>query len=540
MTTLREAYNKHKEKKNDAVQEAAVSWIMENVILLNEGFNRESLMRLQTAIAKFDATFAPYGTIVPEVKRSLDDAVELLNRITMGEKITRSDGRLKLTSEEAEGLADPATYMVKYMSLMYNNLSRFFNKDMKILMELPIFKMAKENPTIPLKDLIEAPRMRKAILHALAPSPEVTAILKRMYRSMELPNLDYELIADQMLNLTAANFADLTQVDKVPLVASSEPKMEEATSTNPKATSGDEVVLSEEEGQALLKEIGEINPDQIKKIADSLTKIQNIIRAFPELQATNQALDNLRKQALSAISKNEWGGAKGAFIAAQANMVYTYFDKLGELWPKIKPFFDDNQMTDDELEQITQLINRSQGGMVQKLMNFFKSRPVPALSPQNITNQIVQVLKAGQQSGNPQGAIQSMENFMTRLAQLKLPPVVTPQGQPIQPGASATPQAPTSAAGSQQSTPANTTAQSQPNAQSQASAATPQAAQQTQQNAQSTPQPSAPSGGMNPVEIPQIVQQAAQVMGVDAESPMFQQQMNKLIQAGWKLVPPGR
>lgn len=535
MTTLREEYNKNKAKKNAAVQEAAISWVMENVVLLNEGFNRESLMRLQAAISKFDSTFAPYGTAVPEVKRSLDDAVELLNRITMGEKITRKDGRLKLTDEETEGLQDPATYMVKYMSLLYNNLSRFFNKDMKVLIELPIFKMARENPQVPLKDLIEAPRMKKAILHALIPSPEVTAILSRMYRSMELPNLEYELIADQMLNLTASNFAELSKMDKVPLVVSApqapEPKVEEATGANPKVTSGDEMVLSEEEGQALLKEIGEINPDQIKKIADSLTKIQNIIRAFPELQATNQALDNLRKQALGAISKNEWGGTKGAFIAAQANMVYSYFDKLGDLWPKIKPFFDDQQITDEELEQMAQLINRSQGGMVQKLMNFFKSRPVPALSPQNITNAIIQVLKAGQTSGNPQSAMQSMENFMTRLAQLKLPPAVTPQGQPIQPAAPVTPQAPTSSAGSQSSAPANTSTQTQPSAPAQPAAASPQAPQQTQQNA---------SGGMNPVEIPEIVNQAGQAMGVDPSSPMFQQQMNKLIQAGWKLIPPGR
>lgn len=532
MTTLRKEYNKHKQQKSASIQEAAVRWVMENVVLLDENFNRESLQRLQASISKFDATFAPYGSKVPEVKRSLDDAVELLNRITMGEKITRKDGRLRLTQEEADSLQDPATYMVKYMSILYNNLSRFFNKDVRVLMELPIFDMARKNPTVPLKDLVEAPRMRKAILHALVPHAEAKAILNRMYRSMELPDLQYEVIADQMLNLTVADFQELTHVDRVPLVASVEqaqPQTEAATSTNPKDTNGDEDVLTEEE-QSLLKEIGEVSPDQIKKITDSLTKVQNILRQFPELQATNQALDNLRKQALAAVAGNQWGGAKGSYIAAQANMVYAYFDKLGDLWPKIKPFFDDGQMTDQELDQMAQLINRSQGGMVQKLMNFFKSRPVPALAPQNITNAIIQVLKAGQASGNPQGALQSMTNFMTRLSQLKLPPMVSPQGQPLaQAPGTASPAAAGTTAAPQGAAPAATATAGQPAAQAQQTGAV-APAQQTGAVSQ------APTKGVG--QPPLDLDQLAAAMKIP-NTPIFVQQINNLSKAGWKIIPPG-
>jgi len=544
MKTLREEYNKHKQEKAKNLQEASISWLMENAIILNEGFNRESLQRLQASISKFETSFAPFAAMLPHIRASLDEAIELLNRITMGDKITRKDGRIRVTKDEAESLQDPASYMVKYTSLLYNNLSRFFNKDLKILLELPIFKMARENPDTPIKNLTDAPKIERAIHNALEPSPELNTLLKRMYRSMELPDLKYSIISDQMLNLTASQLMQLTNIEKVPLVVTPNGSMEEATSTNPKAQTddksggGDEYILTEEEGQALLKEIGEVNPDQIKKIADALTKVQSVIKTFPELQATNQALENLRKQALAAVSNNDWGGAKGAFIAAQANMVYSYFDKLGELWPKIKPFFDDGLVSDEELKQLENLINRSQGGMVQKIANFFKSRPVPALSPPNLTSQIIQTLKKGQMSGNPQTINAQMQDFVSRLAQLKLPPVMTPQGQPVQAPQASSPNSTQSSATSTAGTPSKTTGQPQPSGSPQASQAT---GQQTSQNQpQNQQQNQQGNQAMNPVEVPQIIQQMAKAMGVDGESPMFLSQMDKLIQAGWKIVPPGR
>lgn len=538
MTTLREAYNKHKQEKGAAIQEAAVRWIMENVVLLDENFNRESLQRLQQSIAKFDSIFAPFGAKVPEVKRSLDDAVELMNRITMGEKITRSDGRLRLTQEEHEALKEPATYMVKYMSMLYNNLSRFFNKDMPALLEFPIFKMANQHPNVPLARLAEAPRMRKAILNALVPGPETQAILRRMYRSMELPNLDYETIADQLLNLTASDFKTLMGVEKVPLVATAsqaEQPMEAATSTNPKVQGGDEVLTEEEE--ALLKEIGEINPAQIQQVVNGIQKIQSIIKAFPELQQTNQALEQLRTQALASIA----GGFKNPSsksVAATANVVYNYFDKLGDLGQKIDPLIPtDRPMTEQELQNLQSILTKSEGGIMAKIGNFFKTRVNPLLSPSNLTSQIMQVIAAGQQGQNPQAAGESIKNFFKRLQQLKLPPAVSPQGTPVVPG-TATSQLPQGAAGTQPTGGTAPSTGSQAAGQTaQTAAVAPQQAQQPQQSAQPAQQQ---QQGMNPVEVPEIINQMAQTMGVSGDSPAFQQQVSKLVNAGWRLIPPGR
>lgn len=508
MTSLREEYSKYKNNKNKMINEAAVQWVLENVILLNETFNREALQRLQSSITKFDSIFSPFAAKIPEVKKSLDDAIELMNRITMGEKITKKDGRLKLSDDEKEAIKEPATYMVKYMSVLYNNLSRFFNKDMKVLLDFPLFKKAAENPSTPLKDLADQERMRKALLHALEPSVEAKAILERMYKSMELPTLNYEKIADELLNLSIEELRELTQVDRVPLVASIEKSnknkqqtTEEAKSTNPKAIS--ESLEEEEEEHQILKEFGEIDQNQIDNVVKGIQRIQGIIRGFPELQELNQALDELRSQAMATIAKGGiLSGRKAQTIAATANMVYAFFDKIGELWPKIKPLIpDDRPLTEEEIDNIETLLIRAQGGIMSKIGNWFKTRGIPNLQPTQIAKEIMSVVRLGQENPatkqNPQVAIkaaESLSNFFERLANLKLAPVVSSDGEPITPGKSS---------------------------------ATPTIGTQI---------------GIGPEKIdPQykdVAEKMAQMVGTTTDNEQFIKQFNSLIKGGWKIIPP--
>lgn len=554
MVTLREEYGKHKAKKNKAVTEAAVSWVMENVLLLNETFNRDALMRLQGSISKFDSIFAPFASRVPEVKRSLDDAVELMNRITMGEKITRADGRLRLTDEEKESIAEPATYMVKYMSLLYNNLSRFFNKDMKSLLEFPIFRKAIENPTTPLKDLAEADRMKKAILHALVPGNEIQAILKRMYRSMELPTLDYDKIADELLNLSVQDFKALMGVDKVPLVVSPEkaeapamapPAMEAATSTNPKAPEGtEEDVLTEEEVTAL-NEAGDAQ--QLERINQGLQKISVIIKQFPELEATGTALEKLRGQALAAASgKKNFLDPSIKGVAATANIVYNYFEKLAELWPKINQLIPDNRpLNDQEMQQLEAIINKGAGqNLFKRIANFFKSGTTdPALRPEKITADIVNVLRQSATSGD-QATMQHLENFFTRLNSLHLPPGLDKSGQPIAPGQNAS-QGSQQASGTTPAGNAAPTGQTGPSNQAQksAGAAPPPpnqapVAQAPAQGGGAPQQAPAPQQGVAGPQPAQIASAMGKTLGINGSNKEFVDQIERLVGAGWKFNPP--
>lgn len=545
MATLREEYSKHRADKGKAVNEAAIQWVLENVLLLNETFNREALQRLQGSISKFDSTFAPFAAKVPEVKKSLDEAEELMNRITMGEKVTRSDGRLRLTDEEKESIKEPATYMVKYLSLMYNNLSRFFNRDMKALMEFPIFRKALANPQTPLRDLAEADRMKKALLHALVPNSETTAILQRMYRSMDLPSLDYKQIADELLNLSASDFQQLMQVDKVPLVVSADkstasmspvqaspvaPAMEAATSTNPKVQSGDEILSEEEEN--LLKEIGEIDPNQLSTVVKGIQRVQGIVKGMPELANLNRDLESLRAQALTTVSKGGMmAGKKAQTIAATANMVYGFFDKLGELWPKLQPLIPtDRPLAEEELANIQQFMTRAQGGIMAKIGNWFQTRALPGLAPTQIAQEIMSVVAAGQQ--DPAKAIQatqSLSNLFQRLNQLKLPPATNPQGQPVVPGQT-TPQAPQGAAG------ATGAAASAPASQSTQAAGTPQTQGAAPTASGPGPTPQSTTGAPGEVNIDAMSQQLTKAIGGELNA--NKTAVQKLVSAGWKISPP--
>jgi hypothetical protein len=472
----------------------------------------------------------------------------------MGDKITRKDGRLKLTEEEKEAIKEPATYMVKYISILYNNLSRFFNKDMKTLLELPLFRKALENPETPLRDLADVNRMKKAILHALVPSSEVDAILKRMYRSMELPSLDYLEIADELINLTANDFKDLMNVEKVPLVATVEkshssspaqapdssmvPATEAATSTNPKALSGsgktgeekkDDYILTEEEKE-LITEIGELNPAQLKAVTDGLTKIQGIVKTVPELQNLSQALDDLKSQSLSAMSGG--GGNQAKVIAATANMVYSYFDKLGEIWPQMKQLIpEDRPLTEDELGQLQRMMQSAQGGLMARLGNWWKGvRTKKELAPSQIAAEIIDVVRTGQENPNQAlKASESLSNLFQRLNALKLPPSMSPQGEPVVPNS----QAPASAAGAGASSSSAPTSGGAPSVGGAASRASQATGQRTLAGVGPAQQNVAPADDPD-----KLAAQMAPVMGLQANDRNVAAQVKKLINAGWKIIPP--
>lgn len=524
MASLREEYTKHKSVKDKVILEAGIAWVEENVLLLNESFNRESLQKLQGAISKFNMIFNEFAQEVPEVKQSLEDAVELMNKITMGEKISKKNGRLKLTKDEKEAIKEPATFTVKYLSILYNNLSKFFNRDMPALLAFPLFARAKENPQTPLKDLAESDKMKKAILHALVPGPEISSILKRMYGSMELPSLNYELIADQLLNLNFENFSKLMKVDKVPLVATPV----QTPSPASQETTG-EVILTEDD-MALLKEIGEINKDQIQSIINGITRIQGILRGIPELAATNQKMEKLRSETMASIMK---GGAlnepKSQMLAASANAIYTYFDTIADLWTKIeKGLPADRMLNDAELNNLQAFLTRAQGGITARITNWFKSKIMPGLSPSEVAAEIVNVVRKGQENEQaPLKGVESLRNLFSRLKQLKLPPSISQTGEPIVPSSSDA-GVTTGAGSSQSAAPTNPAAQATPAGQSQQSQATAQT-QQPQTNQQ---------GQQNDL-AKNLAQQMGRIVNINGTNPEFVSQVEKLLSAGWKISPPG-
>ncbi|MFA6049658.1 MAG: hypothetical protein WC761_00405 [Candidatus Paceibacterota bacterium] len=206
MSNLREELLKYKERQQQIVDEAAVSWVEKNIILISERLNRSAISRLTNSIARFDEKFGPFKEKLPTIQSILDDAEMGLQMVLTGKT---SDSR--------------ATDMLRNLSLVYSLLSDFFSGDLPALLRTPILRAAKENPDVRL-DSLSGPKYDPAIVasalaNALRPSKDELKMLGKVYKNIPLPNLKSDEISKQLLSLSYNELMRLTEVGKVPMVA---------------------------------------------------------------------------------------------------------------------------------------------------------------------------------------------------------------------------------------------------------------------------------------------------------------------------------
>ncbi len=205
-SSLREEYLKTKERKNEIVDEAAVHWVKNNIILISERLNRATISRLTNSIARFDEKFGPFRDKLPAIQDVLDKAELGLQLVLTGKT---SDSR--------------ASDMLRHLSLVYSLLSDFFSGDLPTLLRTPLFRIAKENPDTRLDSIsgtgFDPKVIADAFATALRPSKDEMKMLGRVYKNIPLPNLNVEEAAKQMLGLSYKDLEGLTSVGKVPMVA---------------------------------------------------------------------------------------------------------------------------------------------------------------------------------------------------------------------------------------------------------------------------------------------------------------------------------
>ena len=182
-------------------------------------------------------------------------------------------------------------------------------------------------------------------------------------------------------------------------------------------------------------------------------------------------------------------------------------------------------MSEEEIANLQNILTRAQGGIMAKIGNWWKTRALPGLAPSQIAEEIMNVVRTGQDS--PEDSIKAMEslsNLFQRLNSLKLPPATTPSGQPVTPTDAGT-QPGQGTAGSQGA------AQPAPGGQTTGQTA----AQAPQATGQAAQQPGAPGAGSEPEKLAVAI---GQVIGTDGANPTFVSQVKKLVDAGWKITPP--
>lgn len=209
MSSLRQEYTKSKTRKTKIVSEAAVSWLSNNIILINEKIDRTTVSRLIDSIQKFEDTFGKFADRLPTIDRYLSAAEQGLQQVITGKANDRK-----------------ASAMLKKLTILYFTFSDFFSRDLPVLLRARMFDAAKEQPDVRL-DMLRNRNgaehdpylVRDALSNALTPTKDEKKLLSKIYRSALLPRLNASEIAAELMALTFNELQELTQVGRIPMVA---------------------------------------------------------------------------------------------------------------------------------------------------------------------------------------------------------------------------------------------------------------------------------------------------------------------------------
>lgn len=387
MTHLRKEYTKHKVEHERIVDEAALGWLEDNVIIVTEKINRHAVNRLVSSITKFEETFGPYKQRVPSIATVLDGAESNLQTVLTGKA---GDKR---TAE-----------MLEYLSFVYNVFSSFFSKDLPVILGTKVFAAARENPTVRLDSLVmrggpstgfSADTALKTLAHAISPSPEETKLIGRILRSKAMPKLDYKRMAGELMGLSYADLEELTNIAKTPIITT--PTEEQIQTEARNRLKEHRELLTE---AASMQEVG-ASIEQLKQIVSKagLTTLMPVVsdlhtklNAYHGSDAGKQ-LEAMLQQATGADG-NANGLADlfktpGGKLVKQANMAIELFKTIGKAWPNVKDLINKDQPTEQDIANIKGILTKQvSGGFFKKAAQAFgfATSPYPGLEPQAVVD----------------------------------------------------------------------------------------------------------------------------------------------------------
>lgn len=450
MSTLREELLRYKEKQQQILDEAAVAWVEQNIILLNERLNRTAVSRLVNSITRFDEKFGAFKDKLPAIQSIIDNAESGLQLVLTGK-----------TSETR------ATDMLRNLSLVYSLLSDFFSGDLPALLRTPIFKAAKEAPEMRL-DSISGPKYDPTIVvsafaNALRPSKDELKMMGKIYKNIPMPQMNADEIAKQLLTLSYSELMKLTETGKVPMIAVPNDLSDEgskvAASTPSAASAGatesvaapapvvppapgavKENVSPKKDDPASLLEQEKRNSDaallleapDLAAINKAMADLDGLFQRVPDLKASPlyNAVTGLRKQAQQAAGGTaqgriasflSGGGGIGALVKdpagrviAQAQMAIDMFKKLGETWPKISNLFSDGVFDAEDQKQLFTILTRElQGGAFKQLKSAFGVKPYQGLDINDIVRTVVEIAARNNNAQQPNQQQQQQQQQVT-------------------------------------------------------------------------------------------------------------------------------
>jgi hypothetical protein len=435
MSFLRKEYKEKKQQSAEAVNEAAVAWLAENVILITERIDTKTVSRLVTSIQKFEDTFGQFRDRLPSIGSMLDSAENALSMVITG----------KLNDKKTANL-------LLQFSYLYSTMSEFFSRDLPVLLMTKMFAIAKQNPDTTMNTLRvlstggpgspihNANLIHDAFVTALTPSKDERRLLKKLYRSTPLPEFDIERIAAELIRLSYSDLEELTKVGRIPMVAvpetpaeqPAEPTTEQpvqpgavANTQQPAVPEGvqytsSKLIESVNNGTILLENMSDDDFDRLleeskmllteetaEQVTKSLTNLKNIVDkvdAFEGLKAPvnglySKAIKTLTDPGVAAFLKQKLGKNKLAkfftsqqgMLVAQANLAIETFNSIAKAYKSAIQLFDQKEVIEKEdIENMRKLLtNAATGGIVGRISSFFKTAPYKGLEPKTIVDTLI-------------------------------------------------------------------------------------------------------------------------------------------------------
>lgn len=428
MSNIRNEYNEF--KQDPIYKELETDG---DLVLITERLNRSTVNKLNNSIARFDKKFSPYNEKLPAIAGIIKTAEDGLYLVLTGKMGSRN-----------------ASKMLERMSIIHNILSDFFGRDLAMLLKMPYFKAAQLTPDIKLNELAVDDHNVKVIQRtfssALKPSESERKLFRKVFKNFEMPTLNWNEAAKQLVCLTFNELSDLSDIERIPMVVADlkdkqekeisdannevldESGLEEAGRTSSGTGIGSKLMGAAGKVAGTTAKVGVAGAvvgavgaaaagavagkaiyNRFKSRSAEMTKeidiLQSYVKDAPGFEKVSSALNALRNQSKVAsqakFSAN--GGIKGflshpsvvvmkqAVLATKAieGVITAWNEHIGSTYANgIKP--EDLPLIKKELD------SRIKGGMFAKLGKFVAGvKPFPGLSADDIIAAVMALASQG-------------------------------------------------------------------------------------------------------------------------------------------------
>lgn len=419
MSSIRKEYVESKQQASQALiyEELEADG---DLVLITERLNRSTVNKLNNSIKRFDEKFSPYNEKLPAIAEIIKSAEEGLYLVLTGKMGSRNAGK-----------------MLERMSVIHNILTDFFGRDLAMLISMPYFKAARLTPDIRLDELAvddhSVKVIRKTFAAALKPSKDERQLFRKVFRNFEMPSLDWNEAAKQLVSLTYNELVDLSDIERIPmLIADLKDKQEEPVDESSQL---DESGLTERGGGnigsklmgaagtfgtkagkgiagvggaavagtalasvALYNRFKGPSVEDIKQMNIYFNKIEAVIpKNLPQTKGMIDGLNTLEAN----IAKAE-GGAKFAGwnplrnpaqrAMAQGKQVVDMFEKLGAIWLSSgKKYNKDGKI---DIVGLRKLFNSNVNGVGAKAGRLFKATLPKGLDAKSVVEALIAIANA--------------------------------------------------------------------------------------------------------------------------------------------------